>query len=82
MPDQEVVLGKTYTDRVTGYKGIAVVRSIWLEGCARIGLQGKVDKDGNIPDTMTFDEPQLFPKKPTPKKKPGGPHGSDPQSQY
>ena len=75
----EIELGKVYTDSVTGFKGIAVCRTEWMEGCFRIGLQGKVDKEGNIPDMMTFDEPQLLPKK-APRKKPGGPHGIDPKS--
>ncbi len=76
----EIILGETYTDVVTGYKGVAVCRTEWMEGCFRIGLQGKVKKDGEIPDMLTFDEPQLLPKPKKKPKKPGGPHGSDPKS--
>ena len=77
----EVILGETYTDRITGYKGIAVYRIQWMEGCSRIGLQAKVNKDGVIPEVVSFDEPALIPKT-TVKKKPGGPHGLDPKQRF
>ncbi len=74
----DVVLGQEYKDVVTGFKGIAVAATTFLHGCRRIGLQPKVDKDGEIPDSMQFDEPQLeaTKKPPVPKdneRKNGGP---------
>jgi hypothetical protein len=54
-----VELGKEYKDAVTGFKGIAIAKCEWLNGCSRITLQPKCDKTGKIPDNATFDEPQL-----------------------
>ena len=78
---KEVEIGKVYTDRVTGYKGVAVVQEQWMEGCLRIGLQAKIDKDGNIPNILFFDEPALLPKV-VKGKKPGGRHGVNPKQRY
>lgn len=55
-----VVLGDRVKDKVTGLSGIAVARTEWLYGCIRITVQPeKLGKDGNVPETSTFDEPQL-----------------------
>ena len=54
-----VKLGQEVTDPITGFSGIAVGRTAWLYGCTRIGLQGKMDKDGTVPDVQWFDELQL-----------------------
>lgn len=54
-----VELGDEVKDKVTGFKGIAVVKSIYLQGCDRFSVQPLVDKDGNIPECQHFDEPQL-----------------------
>jgi hypothetical protein len=47
-----ISLGAVYTDRVTGLKGTAIRVVAFLGGCVRVGLQGKVCKDGKIPDTL------------------------------
>jgi hypothetical protein len=57
--NQKVQLGDECRDTVTGFKGVAIVRSEYISGCARVGLQPPVDKDGKIPDAMHFDEPML-----------------------
>lgn len=41
-------LGDKIRDRVTGYEGIATVRSDWMNGCTLISIQGK-GKEGEIP---------------------------------
>lgn len=44
-------------DTITGFRGIAIARSIWLTGCDRITIQPKtLDKDGKIREQATFDE--------------------------
>lgn len=76
----EIKLGQEVQDRVTGYKGIAIARSHYLQGCDRILVQPKMAKDGTIPEATGFDEPDLnvisdgvFPiPEPKPKKN-GGP---------
>lgn len=47
-----ISLGAVYTDRVTGLKGTAIRVVAFLGGCVRVGLLGKVGKDGKIPETL------------------------------
>lgn len=55
-----IKLGDKVKDSITGFSGIVVARTEWLNGCARITVQPeKTDKDGKVPETHTFDEPQL-----------------------
>lgn len=54
-----IKLGQTVRCKLSGYKGIAVCRADWLYGCVRISVQGKVDKDGKLPELQCFDEEQL-----------------------
>lgn len=53
------LLGKKVKDRVSGFTGIAVSEHRYINGCMRITIQPEVDKDGKLPETATFDEPQL-----------------------
>jgi len=55
----KINLGDKVQDTITGFKGIAVSRTTWISGCDRIGVQPVVDKDGKMPESQTFDEPQL-----------------------
>ena len=56
-------LGDRVKDPVTGVQGIAYVRSHYLQGCDRIGIQPPtLRKKGEIPvvpDLFHVDEPQL-----------------------
>lgn len=54
-----VKLGDKCRDSVTGFEGTCTVRSEYISGCTRVGLQPPVDKDGKIPDAQHFDEPML-----------------------
>ena len=56
----EVTLGNEYQDPITKFKGIATAKTIWLYGCARIGLQTGLNKDGLVPELQWFDELQLL----------------------
>ncbi len=53
-------LGDKAKDIVTGFEGICVARTEWLNGCTRIGLQSDKLKDGVPTDIQNFDEPQLI----------------------
>lgn len=55
-----IELGQKVKDTVSGFIGIAVARHIYFQGCERITVQPSVDKDGKLPDTATFDEPDLI----------------------
>lgn len=52
-------LGDEVMDTVSGYKGIAIARHDYLNGCTRFSVQPKIDKDGKLPPGEAFDEPQL-----------------------
>lgn len=56
---KKIKLGDKVIDSVSGFTGIAIGKTEWLHGCSRIVVQPSVDKDGKLPDTATFDEPQL-----------------------
>jgi len=73
-------LGDEVKDPFSGFTGIAMSAHEYLNGCRRISVQPKVDKEGKLPEMQTFDEPQLRLVKPnvsasvTPReKRPGGP---------
>lgn len=56
----QIELGDEVKDVVTGFQGIAVARTMWLHGCARVTVQPKgTDKNGKRYENDTFDEPQL-----------------------
>ena len=54
-----VNLGDEVKDTVSGFTGIAIAKHSYLEGCDRISIQPVIDKDGKLPDSVTFDEPSL-----------------------
>lgn len=74
-----VNLGNKVRDTITGFTGIAISRTIFLQGCDRIAVQPPVGKDGTLPEYQHFDEPQLEIlekekiKKESPKSTNGGP---------
>lgn len=51
--------GDEVKDRVTGFKGIVVAMTTWLNGCVRITVQPPAKKDGTLPPTETFDSEQI-----------------------
>lgn len=44
---EEIKLGDQVQDLITGFKGIAVARTKWLNGCVRYAIVGKVKPTGN-----------------------------------
>lgn len=53
-------LGDLAKDRITGFEGIVIAITHWLNGCARIALQPRqLDKDGRVLMSESFDEEQL-----------------------
>lgn len=53
-------MGDKAKDTVTGFQGIVVAKTTWLNGCTRVGLQSDVLKDGLPTEPQWFDEPQLI----------------------
>lgn len=54
-----IKLGQRVKEKVTGYEGIAVSATVFLQGCRRIEVQAPANKDGTVPDAYAFDEPLL-----------------------
>ena len=74
-----VTLGDRYTDPITEFTGVAMCRTVYLHGCARVGLQAPVDENGKVPSWEHFDELQLTGVKPTKADKAkGGPRPDPP----
>lgn len=55
-----VNLGDEVCDVVSGFKGIAVERAMWLWGCNRVGIQPKIKKNNEkLKNLVWFDENSL-----------------------
>jgi hypothetical protein len=68
-----ITLGKEYTDKITGFKGVATSRTVYLTGCVHIHLQPKgLTKDGKIKQGEYFDEDRIDPQAKV-GSTPGGP---------
>ena len=53
-------LGDRAKDKVTGFSGIVIAKTTWLHGCERITIQPeKLDKEGKVKETQTFDYNQV-----------------------
>lgn len=59
MSKHRISLGDQVKDKVTGFKGIVTATTLFLNGCVRCAVQPPMGKDGKIPDSQYFDEPQL-----------------------
>lgn len=69
-------LGDSARDRITGYVGIIIARTEWLNGCLRVTIQAEEMKDGKPVESQTFDAEQVelvVKVKPSPRKPKGGP---------
>jgi hypothetical protein len=75
-------LGFLAKDAITGFTGVAVARTQWLNGCWRISLQPRELKDGKPIENHTFDiqqikvleeQPAVVEAAPVGQKRPGGP---------
>lgn len=52
-------LGNTYTDKVTGFSGVAIGRVEYLTGCNQVLLAPPIARDGALRDSAWFDEQRL-----------------------
>ncbi len=59
MTEPTIKLGDLARDTITGYRGIVVARTEWLNGCWRYTLQARELKDGKPIDSQVFDVEQL-----------------------
>ena len=55
-----IELGDKVRDRITGFLGIAVAITTWLNGCVRAVVQSQqLDKDGEMREPVIFDVEDL-----------------------
>ena len=76
MKNSDVHLGDIAKDMISGFSGVVVAITDWLNGCRRVTLQPKAMKDGKPIENHTFDVEQLAmvkPFAPPPKTTHGGP---------
>jgi len=60
MHDFKFGLGDEVRDRITGYVGVVICRTQWLNNCNTYGVRRReLDKDGKPQESEHFDEPQL-----------------------
>ena len=55
----DIELGDKVLDTVSGYTGIAVSKTEYINGCTQYGVQGKVTKDKGEIITYNIDAAQL-----------------------
>lgn len=60
MATPKFALGDTLRDHITGFEGVVIARTEWLNGCVRYDLQPPtLDKDGQPVKDVWFDEEQV-----------------------
>ena len=52
---KEIKLGSKVRDKVTGFVGITVARTEFLNGCIQYNIQPKVEKDNKVPEEIAVD---------------------------
>jgi hypothetical protein len=58
--NKEITLGSKVKDKISGFTGIAISRTVFLNGCVRIEIDpDRLNKDGDLIEGAVFDEVQL-----------------------
>lgn len=52
-------LGDKVKDNITGYTGVVICQSCWINGCNTYGVRSQELKDGLPQEAQFMDEPQL-----------------------
>lgn len=73
---KKVPLGTKLRDTITGYEGVAIAKTVYMNGCVQFHLKSNIIKDGKTAMAEPFDSQQLEtvekPKKEIKKKPTGG----------
>ena len=56
---KEIELGSKVKCKITGFTGIAVARTEFINGCVQYGVVGKVGKDSKYPEEIGIDAESL-----------------------
>lgn len=59
MKTTDIELGDQVKDAITGFEGVVICVSYWLNGCMRVVVQSKKTEKGLPTDPVTFDVEQL-----------------------
>lgn len=60
MKTKTVETGDLVKDRITGFTGVAVAKTVWINGCVRWTVQPtKLSKEGAQKPTECFDDEQM-----------------------
>lgn len=54
-----VELGDVAKDRITGFKGVVISITKWMNGCVRLQLQPQELREGKPIETQSFDVEQI-----------------------
>ena len=54
-----IELGKSYQDKITGFKGVATGYCSYISGCNQVLLAPKVSSDGSFKEGQWIDEQRL-----------------------
>ena len=77
MTEFRIQLREKVRDRITGFSGTATARYMYPNGCIRIEVTPRIDKDGNFVEGRVFDENDIevleVLASPEAKKSTGGP---------
>lgn len=57
--NKTIKLGDRVADNITGFQGIVIAITYWLNGCTRCGVQSTELEKGLPPEPQWFDTPQL-----------------------
>ena len=80
--EQGIELGDIARDTITGFEGVVISETYWLNGCLRFAIQPQQLKDGKVIESEWFDSQQVELVQAnyrTAQKKTGGPQ-NDPKS--
>lgn len=56
---ENIVLGDTYTDSITGYTGVATAHCVYLSGDPRVEITALVTGQNPDPDGKWFDQARI-----------------------
>lgn len=55
----DVELGNEVEDILSGFRGVVIAESLAINGCTRVVVQPKIDKEGKLPKAEAFDVGRL-----------------------
>ena len=56
----EIELGDKVKDKISGFEGIAVSRTVFINGCVQYGVVPRVTKGEKYPEEVGIDEDSLI----------------------